>query len=66
MTATARRTTRLRPIHFVLSLVLALAGVVAIGGPAHAAVDDIVGTVTTPANTAGIAVYLSQDIGTGT
>jgi hypothetical protein len=61
-----RRTTRLRPIHFVLSLLLALAGVVAIGAPAQAAVDTIEGTVTTPALTAGISVYLSQELNTGT
>ena len=66
MTSTPRRTPRLRPIHFVLSVLLALAGVVAIGAPAHAVADKIEGTVTTPAATAGINVYLSQELNTGT
>ncbi len=39
MNSTPRRTTRLRPIHFVLSLLLAFAGVFAIGGPAYASGD---------------------------
>lgn len=64
MTSTPRRTTRLRPIHVVLSLLLALAGVVAIGGPAQATADTVEGTVTTPL-TAGINVYLSQDLNPG-
>jgi hypothetical protein len=62
VTSTPRRTTRFRPIHFVLSLLLALVGVVAIGGPAQAAGSTISGTVTTPALTAGIPVYLSYQL----
>lgn len=63
MTAPTRRTPRLRPIHFVLSLVLAFAGIVAIAGPAQADVDVIKGDLLSgPTDLTTVDVYLSKEL----
>jgi hypothetical protein len=58
----SQRISRLRPIHIVLTLLLAFAGIVAVAGPARAAVDTIEGTVSGPATVSNIPVYLSQEL----
>jgi hypothetical protein len=66
LTTTPHRTARLRPILFVLTLLLAFAGVVAVAAPAQAAVDTIEGTVSGPATLSNIPVYLSQELTSAT
>lgn len=57
-------TARLRTaLGAVVVLLLALAGALVTTAPARAAVETIQGVITNPANTAGIPVYLSQELG---
>src|SRR5699024_10944268 len=66
VTTASRKTRRFRPIHFVLSLLLALGGLAAFAAPAQAAVNDIAGTVSSldPGHPVpvGTKIYLSVPI----
>lgn len=58
-------TARMRTaIGALIALVLAAGAALVAFAPAHAAVDVVAGTVTTPSGTPGIAVKLSQDLAT--
>ena len=61
MTAATRQTRRFRPIHLVLSLLLALGGVIGVSAPASAATETIQGSVSAPGLVlSDVRVYLSQ------
>jgi hypothetical protein len=60
--STPHRTVRFRPIHFVLSMLLAFGGMIAFTAPAHAATDVVQGTVSGPADLTTVTVFLSQEL----